>query len=84
MARSDHPDSAGSQFFICLDRLPGLDLKYTAFGKVIKGEDVLLKIGETPVGPNRGGEMSKPKERVTGRERHDRGGGFHQVTVDRS
>ncbi|MHB1306982.1 MAG: peptidylprolyl isomerase [Limisphaerales bacterium] len=65
MARSAHPDSAGSQFFVCLDPAPSLDLKYTGFGKVIKGEDVLLKIGETPVAPNRGGEMSKPKERIT-------------------
>jgi peptidyl-prolyl cis-trans isomerase B (cyclophilin B) len=64
MARSRDPDSAGSQFFICLGRAEHLDGKYTAFGKVIKGEDVLLKIGETPVGPSRAGEPSKPKTRV--------------------
>jgi peptidyl-prolyl cis-trans isomerase B (cyclophilin B) len=64
MARSAHPDSAGSQFFICLDRAEHLDRKYTAFGKVIKGEDVLVKIGETPVGPSPSGEPSKPKTRV--------------------
>ncbi len=64
MARSQLPDSAGSQFFICLDPAPFLDHKYTAFGKVIKGEDVLLKIGDTPVGPSRSGERSKPLERV--------------------
>src|SRR4051812_6394153 len=56
MARSSDPDPAGSQFFICLGRAAHLDNKYTAFGKVIKGEDVLVKIGETPVGPNRSGE----------------------------
>lgn len=64
MARSQLPDSAGCQFFICLDPAPFLDHKYTAFGKVIKGEDVLVKIGDTPVGPSRSGERSKPLERV--------------------
>src|SRR3954471_14480734 len=37
MARSRDPNSAGSQFFICLDRAAPLDHQYTAFGKVIKG-----------------------------------------------
>src|SRR4051794_21738922 len=64
MARSASPDSAGSQFFICLDAAPFLDHKYTAFGKVIKGEDVLVKLGETPVGPSASGENSKPNARV--------------------
>jgi peptidyl-prolyl cis-trans isomerase B (cyclophilin B) len=64
MARSMDPDSAGSQFFICLDPAPSLDNKYTAFGRVTKGEDVLLKIGETPVVPSARGEMSRPSERV--------------------
>jgi len=69
MARGSDPDSAGSQFFICdapADN-PGmqyLDGKYTAFGKLIKGEDVLEKIAATPVGPNGQGEMSKPLQRV--------------------
>ncbi|MBN2209281.1 MAG: peptidylprolyl isomerase [Candidatus Coatesbacteria bacterium] len=44
MARSNQPDSAGSQFFICLERLPQLDQKYTAFAKVIHGMDVVDKI----------------------------------------
>ncbi len=65
MARAADPNSAGSQFFICLDPAPFLDGKYTAFGKLIKGEDVLLKIGDTPVGPGPGGERSKPLQRVT-------------------
>jgi peptidyl-prolyl cis-trans isomerase B (cyclophilin B) len=51
MARSQDPNSAGSQFFICLDRAPHLDKAYTAFGKLIKGEDVLMKIGTTATGP---------------------------------
>jgi peptidyl-prolyl cis-trans isomerase B (cyclophilin B) len=45
------PDTAGCQFFICLATAPHLDGQYTAFGKLIKGEDVLTKIGETPTGP---------------------------------
>jgi peptidyl-prolyl cis-trans isomerase B (cyclophilin B) len=65
MARAAHPDSAGCQFFICLDAAPSLDNKYTAFGKLIKGEDVLVKIGDTPVGPSRSGERSKPLQRVS-------------------
>jgi peptidyl-prolyl cis-trans isomerase B (cyclophilin B) len=64
MARAADPDSAGSQFFICLGRASYLDGKYTAFGKVIKGEDVLMKIGDTPVGASSSGEPSKPQKRV--------------------
>jgi len=48
MARSNDPDSAGSQFFICHGNPTFLDRKYTTFGKVIKGDDVLEKIGTTP------------------------------------
>jgi peptidyl-prolyl cis-trans isomerase B (cyclophilin B) len=64
MARSRDPNSAGSQFFIVLDAAPHLDGQYTAFGKLIKGEDVLEKIGNTPVTSGPGGERSKPKERI--------------------
>lgn len=63
MARSQHPDSAGCQFFICLGDASFLDRQYTAFGKVIKGDDVLGKIGDTPVSAS-GGEASKPTVRV--------------------
>jgi cyclophilin family peptidyl-prolyl cis-trans isomerase len=47
MARSQDPDSAGSQFFICLTRenCQHLDKQYTAFGKVLTGMDVVEKIG---------------------------------------
>src|SRR5256885_2352018 len=64
MARSSDPDSAGSQFFICLAPVPRLDHQYTTFGKLIKGDDVLGKIGDTPVARNSAGEMSKPSKRV--------------------
>ena len=64
LPRPEYANSAGSQFFICLGSTPALDGKYTCFGKVIKGEDVLKKLGDTPVEPNGGGEPSKPKERV--------------------
>ena len=64
MARSSDPDSAGSQFFICLGDASFLNGKYTAFGKVIKGDDVLGKIGDTPVTSSGGGEASKPTKRI--------------------
>ena len=64
MARGPDPDSAGSQFFICLAPAPRLDGKYTTFGKLIKGDDVLEKIGNTPVTKNSAGENSKPTKRV--------------------
>jgi len=64
MAREPDPDSAGSQFFICLAPVPRLDGEYTTFGKLIKGDDVLQKIGDTPVTRNSAGENSKPTKRV--------------------
>lgn len=47
MARSMHPNSAGSQFFIMHKTSPHLDGAYAAFGKVIDGMDVVDKIAET-------------------------------------
>jgi cyclophilin family peptidyl-prolyl cis-trans isomerase len=44
MARSQDPDSANSQFFICLETSPHLDRQYTAFGKVTKGMELIDKI----------------------------------------
>jgi len=64
MARGPDPDSAGSQFFICLGPVHRLDHQYTTFGKLIKGDDVLVKIGDTPVTKNSRGEQSKPTKRV--------------------
>ena len=52
MARSQDVNSAGSQFFVCHDNATFLDGKYTAFGKLIKGDDVLGKINATPTGEN--------------------------------
>ena len=51
MARSQDPDSAGSQFFICHGNPSFLDGQYTAFGTLIKGDDVLEKIATTATGP---------------------------------
>jgi peptidyl-prolyl cis-trans isomerase B (cyclophilin B) len=65
MAREPDPDSAGSQFFICLGPVTRLDHQYTTFGKLIKGDDVLDKIGDMPVTRNSMGEMSKPTKRIT-------------------
>src|SRR5580692_7759130 len=64
MARSANPDSAGSQFFICDGDASFLDRQYTAFGKLIKGEDVLAKIAGTSVGMSGSGEPSKPLKRI--------------------
>lgn len=47
MARSMHPDSAGSQFFLMHKDAPHLDGAYAAFGKVIEGMDIVNKIAET-------------------------------------
>lgn len=65
MARSSDPDSAGSQFFICLANASRLDHQYTTFGKVIKGDGVLGKIGDIPTTTAASGEKSKPTKRVT-------------------
>jgi peptidyl-prolyl cis-trans isomerase B (cyclophilin B) len=64
MARSSDPNSAGSQFFICLADARFLDKQYTAFGQLIKGDDVLGKLGDTPTTRGSGGENSRPVARV--------------------
>ena len=48
MARSQHPDSASSQFFIMHKDAPYLDGQYAAFGKVIEGMEVVDEIAEVP------------------------------------
>lgn len=65
MANTGSPDTAGSQFFICLADLPQLNGGYTTFGKLIKGDDVLTKLGKSPVRPNAQGEASQPVNRVS-------------------
>jgi peptidyl-prolyl cis-trans isomerase B (cyclophilin B) len=64
MARAQDPNSAGSQFFIVLANARFLDRKYTAFGKLIKGDDVLTKLSKTPTKPGASGEKSLPVTRV--------------------
>lgn len=44
MARASDPDSAGSQFYICLESQPSLDGQYTVFGQLVEGDDVLDRI----------------------------------------
>jgi peptidyl-prolyl cis-trans isomerase B (cyclophilin B) len=48
MARASHPDSAGSQFFICVADSPFLNRNYTVFGEVISGMEVADKIVSQP------------------------------------
>ncbi len=60
MARSSSPNSAGSQFFICLDRASNLDDAYAAFGKVIEGFDIIEKIEKTEkVADSESGKLEK-------------------------
>ncbi len=59
MARSQHPDSAGSQFFVCTAAASHLDGQYTAFGEVIENYDVVDKIGKVQTG-----NQDKPIEDV--------------------
>jgi peptidyl-prolyl cis-trans isomerase B (cyclophilin B) len=64
MARGQDPNSAGSQFFICLGPVTSLDGKFTAFGRLFRGDEVLEKIGNVDVRPNAQGEVSRPVSRV--------------------
>ena len=62
MARSNNPDSANSQFFICFAPAPYLDRQYSVFGKVIKGMEFvdLIKRGQ---GSN--GEVGSPDKIIS-------------------
>ncbi|WP_191059026.1 peptidylprolyl isomerase [Geminicoccus harenae] len=55
MARSQNPNSANSQFFICFDRADWLDGQYTVFGKVVDGMELVDAIakGEPPANPDK-------------------------------
>ena len=44
MAKTNEPDSAGSEFYICIASIPQLNDRYTVFGKVVKGLDVAAQI----------------------------------------
>ena len=59
MARAASPDSAGSQFFICVADAPFLDRQYTVFGEVVSGMDVADKIVSQPRDPR-----DNPHERI--------------------
>jgi peptidyl-prolyl cis-trans isomerase B (cyclophilin B) len=65
MARTDHNDSAGSQFFICLGAPSHLDNQYTTFGQLIEGMDVLDAIGSVPTTGDKGNPPARPLENVT-------------------
>ena len=62
MARSAHPDSANSQFFICFQSAPHLDKSYTVFGKVINGIEFVDKIKK---GEGSNGEVSEPDKIIS-------------------
>jgi peptidyl-prolyl cis-trans isomerase B (cyclophilin B) len=68
MARLTHPDTAGSQFFICLDDAPHLDGGYAAFARMLRGFDALERI---EAAGSKGGVPTEPitLERVVIRER---------------
>ena len=55
MARSQHPDSADSQFFICLDATPHLNGQYTVWGQVSDGMEHVdaIAVGEPPASPDK-------------------------------
>lgn len=59
MARAQDPNSAGSQFFICVADAPFLDKQYTVFGEVVSGMDVADKIVSQPRD-----RMDNPLERI--------------------
>ena len=63
MARSQNPDSANSQFFICFQPAPFLDRQYTVFGKVISGMEFVDKI--TKGDSNNNGAVSNPDKIIS-------------------
>ncbi len=65
MARSQEPNSAGSQFYICVKDSFFLDGQYTAFGKVIEGMDVADKIVNEPRDSNDNPEEKMEMKSVT-------------------
>jgi len=62
MARTQDPNSAGSQFFLCLERVPFLDNQYTVFGKAVdkKSLEIILAIGDSATG-----SMDRPIDPIT-------------------
>ncbi|MBI4879731.1 MAG: peptidylprolyl isomerase [Planctomycetes bacterium] len=64
MPRPEFANSAGSQFFLCDDAAQFLDCKYTAFGEVVEGLDVVHAIAAAPAEAQPNGEISKPVKPV--------------------
>lgn len=65
MHRELQPDSAGSQFYICLSDLPERDYQYTVFGQVIEGMEVVNRIGEVETsGPEGKPSPFRPVENI--------------------
>ena len=62
MARSSDPNSANSQFFIVFDSAPHLDRSYSAFGKVIKGMELVDKIKR---GDGTSGSVTNPDKIIS-------------------
>jgi len=65
MARSQNPNSAGSQFFLMVADAPHLDGAYAAFGKVIEGIEVAQEIVNTPRGANDRPKTDQVMKKVT-------------------
>jgi cyclophilin family peptidyl-prolyl cis-trans isomerase len=59
MACGESLDSASTSFFICLAPQPSLDGKYTVFGRVVSGMDVMEKMGSVPTF-----DSERPEERI--------------------
>ena len=64
MARSQHPDSASSQFFICYGNCTFLDGQYAAFGKVVEGMETVDDFLKIDRRMRFGGERSTPVEPI--------------------
>lgn len=72
MARGDDPDSATSQFYICLDNASALDGSYTVFGHVVSGQEVVDAIGRVETTGPRGKPPAKPLEDID----------LHSITIE--
>ena len=66
MARSADPNSANSQFFIVFDSAPHLDRSYSAFGKVVKGMELIDKIKK---GDGANGSVANPDKIISLRKK---------------
>jgi len=63
MARENHPNTAGSQFFVMHAKTAALDGKYTGFGKVIQGTEVIDALAAVPTQRGGDGQMSDPLDK---------------------